>query len=72
MRLTALPPRPKAVSSVRRLTLKSIQEGGDVSELRRRFKDVLASVVPFEILTIEQQLGRVSRTLMNTRWLEAS
>ncbi len=38
--------------------LKSIQESGDVSELRKRFKDVLTSVTPFEILTIEQQLVR--------------
>ncbi|MEM2206412.1 MAG: DUF438 domain-containing protein [Sulfolobales archaeon] len=38
--------------------LKSLKEVGDVAELKKKFKDVIASVSPSEIVAIEQQLVR--------------
>ncbi len=36
--------------------LKSISEGGDVSDLKKRFRELIESTSPYEIVAIEQQL----------------
>lgn len=38
--------------------LKELHRGASVEELKRKFRDVLASITPFEIPLIEQQLVR--------------
>ncbi len=52
--MSTIDPRRKV--ELLKQVLKSIHRGEDVNEIKRKFKDVLAQVSPFEIPLIEQEL----------------